>query len=76
MEPKDLNNPERPDKRPDFLKDTPELEKFGDEVDATFTDESYPDLGNQSQTGAATDNSELVIEPESDEDGSILGTDD
>ncbi len=76
METKDLNSPGGQDKRPDFLKDTPEIEKFGDEVDATFTDENYSDLGNQSQTGAATNNSDLDIEPESDGDESIIGTDD
>ena len=76
METKNLNTPEEQDKRPDFLKDTPETEKFGDEVDETLTQESYPDLGNQSQTGAATNNSELYIEPEHDGDGSIVGTND
>lgn len=76
METTDKNKPEEQDKRPDFLKDTPEIEKFGDDVDATFTDENYPSLGNQSQTGAATNNSELDIAPDSDEDDSIVGTDD
>ena len=76
METKDLNSPGGQDKRPDFLKDTPEIEEFGDEVDATFTDENYPDLGNQSQTGAVTNNSDLDIEPEPRDTGGIVGTDD
>jgi hypothetical protein len=76
MEAKDINNPEEQDKRPGFLKDTPEIEKFGDEVDTKFTDENYPDLGNQSQTGAVTNNSDLDIEPEPRDNGGIVGTDD
>jgi|GEM_PF-2499130 len=76
METKDLNTPEEQNKRPDFLKDTPEIEKFGDEVDATFSDENYPDLGNQSQTGAVTNNNGLDIESEPSDTGGIVGTDD
>ncbi|MFD0750016.1 hypothetical protein ACFQZS_07675 [Mucilaginibacter calamicampi] len=76
METKDLNNPDQQDKRPDFLKNTPEVEGFGDEVDETLKQESHPDLGNQSQTGAATNNNGLDIEPEPGDTGGIVGTDD
>ncbi len=76
METNDLKKNEEQDKRPDFLKDTPETENFGDDIDETLTQESYPDLGNQSQTGAVTNNNGLDIEPEPGDTGGIVGTDD
>ena len=76
METNDLNKPEEQNKRPDFLKNTSEDEKFGDEIDETLTQESYPDLGNQSQTGAVTNNSGLDIEPAPGDTGGIVGTGD
>ena len=76
METTDQNKPEQQDKRPDFLKDAPEIEKFGDGKDATFTDENYPDLGNQSQSQAATNNNGLDIEPEPSDNGGVVGPND
>ncbi len=76
METKDINSPEEQDKRPDFLPNTPEIEKFGDEADEVLTQESYPELGNQSQTGAVTNNNGLDIEPEPSDDGGVIGPND
>ena len=44
METKDLNNPEEQDKRPDFLKDTPEIEKWRHEQAVERTKQRRPDL--------------------------------
>ena len=76
METNDLNKTEEQDKRPDFVKTTPEDEGFVGEVDETLTQESHPDLGNQSQTGAVTNNNGLDIEPEPGDTGGIVGTED
>ena len=76
MEPKELNNPEEQDVRPDFLKSAEEEKDFGGHANEPHTQENYPELGNQSQSGAATNNSDLDFEPESDGDTSIAGTDD
>ena len=71
METTDPNNEEKQDnKRPDFLKDESKTENFGD-TDEAIKEENYPSNSNQTQTGAATNNSELDIEPEDDGDDSL-----
>lgn len=76
MQTKNLSNPDVDDKHPDYLKSPKETEDFGGHANEPYTQENYPNLGNQSQTGAATNNAELDKDPNSDEDGSVFDTDD
>lgn len=69
------NNKEE-EKLPDFVEQKDENTDFGDTDNAEAEQESFPDNGNQSQTGAATNNSKLDIEPNEDGDGSVVGPND
>ena len=60
---------------PDFVEDT-KAKDFGETDNPEFEQESFPQNGNQSQTGAATNNSKLDIEPHEDGDDSLAGADD
>jgi hypothetical protein len=76
METKKSNHPEVQDTPPDYLKSPKEAEDFGGHANEPDTKENYPDLGNQSQSEAVTNNNGLDIEPEPRDTGGIVGTDD
>lgn len=75
METTDPKKQQEENELPDFVEDT-DAKDFGDTENPEFEQESFPQNGNQSQTGAATDNSKLDIEPNGDGDDSLAGTDD
>ncbi|WP_147238678.1 hypothetical protein [Mucilaginibacter hurinus] len=56
--------------QPDFVPNEEEINSFGD-ADEAIKEENYPSLSNQTQTGNATNNSALDIEPEGDGDDSL-----
>lgn len=61
---------------PDFVEDDKKAADFGETEHPEVEQESFPELGNQSQTGAATNNSKLDIEPNEDGDDSLAKADD
>ena len=76
METKKSNHPEVQDTPPDYLKTPKEAEDFGGHANEPDSKENHPDLGNQSQTEAATNRDGMDIEPEPRDTGGIVGTDD
>jgi len=72
----DQNKPQQENKTPDFVKSPKETEDFGGQANEPTTQENYPELGNQSQTQAVTNNKGLDIEPEPSDDGGIVGPND
>ncbi|MDT3405472.1 hypothetical protein [Mucilaginibacter terrae] len=61
---------------PDFVETDTKAADFGETEHPEVEQESFPANGNQTQTGAATNNSKLDIEPNEDGDDSLAKTDD
>ncbi len=70
------NKPQEDDKTPDFVKSPKETEDFGGHKNEPHIQDDYPQLGNQSQTQAVTNNNGLDIEPEPTDDGGVIGPND
>lgn len=75
METTDPKNQPEETQLPDFVEND-DAKDFGDSDNPEFEQESFPQNGNQSQTGAATNNSKLDIEPNEDGDDSLAKIDD
>ncbi|GAA4326293.1 hypothetical protein GCM10023149_28990 [Mucilaginibacter gynuensis] len=58
---------------PDFIEENNDKDSLHKDKITAHEQESFPELGRQTITGSATDNSDMETEPEDDGDHSIIG---